>query len=109
MRALVLALSLIATALVLPASAQASHITCEWDDVVCIATCVAVHDPCGVETPPEPLDTRPCGGSDDVGAVVVVLGRAVDGCVGFQVEPCPAPFTGVIVSVDGQPHGVCVQ
>ncbi len=107
MRTLGFAILLASGLLALPAPAQASHITCDWDDVVCLATCIAVHDPCGWENPPRPLEREPCG-SGERGADLTVFGEPLDACVGLRTEPCPPPFTGVVVYVEGQPHGVCV-
>ncbi|HEX2022806.1 MAG TPA: hypothetical protein VHH36_08825 [Candidatus Thermoplasmatota archaeon] len=109
MRALAIAVSFFAAVLLVPAAAQATHpVVCDWDDVPCIVDCLLFHDPCGITNPPDPFPlTGRCGG-DEVGTVVFVLGEPVDACFDVDLGACPPPFVGVVVYLDGQPHGVCV-
>jgi hypothetical protein len=108
MRALLAALALATAVLAVPAPAQAFP-TCDWDDVVCLADCLATTGgPCGWQQPPDPLATQPCG-AGGLGSVLVVLGHPVAACVSAGAGPCPEGFTGVVVTLNGQPHGLCVQ
>jgi hypothetical protein len=94
-RLLAITAILLSALLALPA-VQAYHPkTCRWDDTPCVVDCILFHDPCGIDI----------SGSEDCPPLSPHLKLPV--CV--RTEPCPEPFIGVIVSVEGQSHGVCVR